>query len=215
MHNFQQPHALSFTPKETEATGKPIPISLIESETGLAKEVVRKWEARYGFPCPDRDVNGDRLYPADQVSCLRLIYRLLGAGKRPAEIVGLDLMALEQLAKKVIRTTTVANEFTHCVMKALKAHDATSLSDLLKAQLTRQGLLLFAAETISELNNFVGDAWFRGEIKVYDEHVYAEAVWCATRARNTSGGRTHLDTCWLGPVANGQFDRVTGWTEAP
>ena len=40
-------------------------------------------------------------------------------------------------------------------------------------------------------------------------------MWCATRARNTSGGRTHLDTCWLGPVANGQFDRVTGWTEAP
>ncbi len=53
------------------------------------------------------------------------------------------------------------------------------------------------------------------EIKLASLSNLTERMWCATRARNTSGGRTHLDTCWLGPVANGQFDRVTGWTEAP
>ncbi len=38
---------------------------------------------------------------------------------------------------------------------------------------------------------------------------------CATRARNASGGRTHLGTCWLSPVADGWFGWETGRIRAP
>ncbi|CAK0761120.1 MerR family transcriptional regulator, light-induced transcriptional regulator [Azospirillaceae bacterium] len=176
MRTPQEPQTPVFAPKEGKAIGRPIPITLIEYETGLAKEVVRKWEARYGFPCPERDDNGNRLYPAEQVSCLRLIHRLLGTGLRPAKVVGLDLVSLEQLVEKVVYAKTAANEFGHSVMEALKAHDVVALSEHLKAQLNRQGLLLFVTDTVSCLNNIVGDAWFRGEIRVYDEHVYTEIV---------------------------------------
>jgi len=38
-------------------------ISAVERETGLSKDVLRKWESRYGFPSPERDAVGERAYP--------------------------------------------------------------------------------------------------------------------------------------------------------
>src|SRR5258707_8581705 len=49
------------------APGPGLPISAVERETGLAKDTLRVWERRYGFPRPERDSAGDRRYPADQV----------------------------------------------------------------------------------------------------------------------------------------------------
>ena len=46
-------------------------IAAVERETGLSKDVLRMWERRYGFPVPERDANGERLYPAAQVERLR------------------------------------------------------------------------------------------------------------------------------------------------
>ena len=48
-----------------------------ERATGLSKDTLRVWERRYGFPQPDRDASGERLYPAEQVTRLRLIKRLM------------------------------------------------------------------------------------------------------------------------------------------
>ena len=52
-------------------------IAAVERDVGLSKDVLRVWERRYGFPVPDRDPNGERLYPAGQVLRLRLIKRLM------------------------------------------------------------------------------------------------------------------------------------------
>ena len=41
-------------------------IAAVERDTGLSKDVLRMWERRYGFPVPERDANGERLYPAAQ-----------------------------------------------------------------------------------------------------------------------------------------------------
>ena len=60
-------------------------IAAVERDTGLSKDVLRMWERRYGFPQPDRDSNGERCYPADQVERLRLIKRLMDAGHRPGK----------------------------------------------------------------------------------------------------------------------------------
>ena len=46
-------------------------IAAVERETGLSKDVLRMWERRYGFPIPERDANGERLYPEAQVERLR------------------------------------------------------------------------------------------------------------------------------------------------
>ena len=62
-------------------------IAAVERDTGLSKDVLRMWERRYGFPVPDRDGHGERIYPAEQVERLRLIKRLMDAGHRPGKLI--------------------------------------------------------------------------------------------------------------------------------
>ena len=58
-------------------------IAAVERDTGLSKDTLRVWERRYGFPCPERDQAGDRIYPPEQVVRLHTIRRLMDAGHRP------------------------------------------------------------------------------------------------------------------------------------
>ena len=62
-------------------------ITAVERETGLSKDVLRVWERRYGFPAPQRDSNGERRYPPEQVERLRLIKRLMDQGHRPGRLL--------------------------------------------------------------------------------------------------------------------------------
>ena len=73
-------------------------IAAVERDTGLSKDLLRIWERRYGFPAPERDAAGERLYPLEQLERLRVIRRLVDAGHRPGKIVGLPLEALRGLA---------------------------------------------------------------------------------------------------------------------
>ena len=62
-------------------------ITAVERDVGLSKDVLRVWERRYGFPAPERDANGERVYPAEQVERLRLIRRLMDHGHRPGRLL--------------------------------------------------------------------------------------------------------------------------------
>src|SRR5215204_5148703 len=73
-------------------------IAAVERDVGLSKDVLRVWERRYGFPKPDRDANGERLYSAGQVLRLRLIKRLMDQGHRPGRLMSISVDELEALA---------------------------------------------------------------------------------------------------------------------
>jgi DNA-binding transcriptional MerR regulator/methylmalonyl-CoA mutase cobalamin-binding subunit len=154
-------------------------IVAMENETGLTRDVVRKWEARYGFTRPERDENGDRVYPAEQVACLRLIRRLLGGGLRPGKIVGLDQATLEQLVAQMAPPASKPSDASGFMLEAFEAlsrHDLVRLSGLLRGRLYRQGLSLFVRHTVAALTVAVGEAWSRGEIRVFEEHLFTQAV---------------------------------------
>lgn len=74
----------------------------------MTREVIRIGQSRYGALQLSRDKNGDRLYPAEQVMCLCRIHRLLGAGMRPGNVVGLDLAALERLSGQFLPSEATA-----------------------------------------------------------------------------------------------------------
>lgn len=72
-------------------------IAAVERDTGLAKDTLRVWERRYGFPTPERDEQGDRVYALDQVERLRLMARLMALGHRPGKLMAMDDAAMEAL----------------------------------------------------------------------------------------------------------------------
>ena len=164
-------------------SGIVLDISSVERETGLSKDVLRIWERRYGFPNPARDENGERQYAVAQVAKLRTIKRLMDVGMRPGRIVRCTQDELNSLAEQRIdqRAGAVAPPIEHDVVTLLRGHDATGLQNTLSRDLMRQGLRRFVLETMMPLNRAVGDAWMRGELQIFEEHLYTEQLQVALR----------------------------------
>lgn len=163
-----------------------ITIAAVERDTGLAKDTLRVWERRYGFPQPDRDANGERLYPLEQVEKLRLIRRLIDQGLRPAKIMGLDTDALVRMLDELVSSRESDNpERTahfHAILKFVRLHLHEDLRRSLQQLLMKLGLQQFVTQVIAPLNNLIGDAWLRGELEVPEEHLYTEQVQNILRA---------------------------------
>ena len=159
-------------------------ISAVERETGLSKDVLRMWERRYGFPKPGRDGNGERQYTTEDIGKLRAIKRLMDVGMRPGKIIGLPLPELNSMAdaRAAIRPDRVAPDVEQDVLRTLRSHDATGLQHLLANMMMRQGLQRFVLDTIAPLNRAVGDAWMRGDLQIFEEHLYTEQLQVALRA---------------------------------
>jgi len=151
-------------------------IGVVERETGIGKDTLRVWEKRYGFPLPVRDEGVDRLYPEEQVDKLRLIKRLLDAGMRPAKVVGLGVRELNALLHETPKIETRLSTELLELIQLIKNHQATELRLALNRTMLQQGLNDFLSKTISPLNQLVGDAWLRGEMRVFEEHLYSEQV---------------------------------------
>jgi methylmalonyl-CoA mutase cobalamin-binding subunit len=153
-------------------------IGTVEQETGLTKEVLRKWELRYGFPKPARAENGDRLFTPEEVQRLRAIKRLLDSGMRPRHVVPLDAEAIYVLANQECLPSSrdELDVFVDTVFDALRAGTPERLRDLLGQQLGLQGLKGFAHTTFARLNEAIGEAWVSGRLALYEEHLYTETV---------------------------------------
>ena len=153
-------------------------IAAVERDTGLSKDVLRVWERRYGFPVPDRDSNGERSYPAEQVERLRLIKRLMDAGHRPGKLIAQPTEALSQLAPRRANTRAEVarpeSDELDELLTLIKQHDAIAYQQALQQQLARQGLQRFVQDTIAPLTEQVGEAWEDGRIQVFEEHLFTE-----------------------------------------
>jgi DNA-binding transcriptional MerR regulator/methylmalonyl-CoA mutase cobalamin-binding subunit len=167
-----------------EHGGAPLNISAVERETGLSKDVLRIWERRYGFPRPGRDDNAERRYAAADVAKLRAIKRLMDTGLRPGKLIRQSLEDLNALAEKRIhpRRDAIAPAIERDVLALLKSHDVAALHAALANLLFRQGVQRFVIDTVAPLNRAVGEAWMRGELQVFEEHLYTELVQAALRS---------------------------------
>lgn len=154
-------------------------ISAAERETGLGKDTLRVWERRYGFPLPERDANGERLYPAEQVDRLRLIKRLMDQGHRPGRLMAAseeELQALYTPATAPARHDAADDALVRNLLALVKTHDVPQLRSALNQAMLRQGLQDFVLHSLAALNHAVGEAWMNGEFEIFEEHLYTEQV---------------------------------------
>lgn len=173
----------------TEHPSSALSIADVELETGIAKDTLRVWERRYGFPTPLRDAQGERRYSQDQLARLRLIKRLMDAGYRPGHVVTLPADALQALpicpvkpgrggAVRVPRAEGAEasdGDFAPW-LHWLATQDTERLRHELQARLQGDGLAHTVEHLIAPLTAAVGEAWVRGELTVAHEHLYTEAV---------------------------------------
>ncbi len=151
-------------------------ISAVERDTGLSKDTLRVWERRYHFPLPERDEHGERVYTQEQVEKLRALKRLIDRGHRPSKIIGRSLAELLALLDPgPAPPVPVAGEGA-TIVELLRGHQVAELRQRLGQTLARQGLARFCLETIGPTMRQVGDAWMRGQLELFEEHLYTETV---------------------------------------
>ena len=153
-------------------------IAAVERDTGLSKDVLRMWERRYGFPTPDRDANGERIYSPEQVEHLRLVKRLMDLGHRPGKLIAASPEALAALApRRPAMHESIPGPDADALEELLgliKQHDAAGYQHAMQQRLARQGLQNFVQNTVAVLTRRVGEAWEDGSFEVFEEHLFTE-----------------------------------------
>jgi len=148
-------------------------IGTVERDTGIGRDTLRIWERRYGFPTPERNAKGERVYSAAQISRLQLIRRLLDQGMRPGKVVPLDEAALRDLGSAPAQASSRENEIdptqTNLITLAT-AGDTAGLDAALEQALSRDGLRAFVLRTLAPLTSLVGELWAGGQLEVFEEH---------------------------------------------
>ncbi len=160
------------------ALAQRLPIAAVERDTGLSKDTLRVWERRYGFPCPERDGAGDRLYPPEQVARLHTIRRLMDAGHRPGRIVALAPEALQALVDAAPAAPVAADSapMLDNYLVLIGQHDVHTLRRALGQDVLRLGLVAFVTQLVAPLNTAVGEAWMQGRFQIFEEHLYTECL---------------------------------------
>ena len=155
-------------------------IAAVERDVGLSKDVLRVWERRYGFPVPNRDPHGERLYPAAQVLRLRLLKRLMDLGHRPGRLMSTPVEELEALAAgshdvKAADADAGSHELDE-LFALVRHHDAAAYLQAMQQRLARQGLRQFVLDTVAPLTVQIGFAWQQGRLQVFQEHLFTEST---------------------------------------
>lgn len=152
----------------------------VELVSGLSREVIRKWEIRYGFPVPSRGDRGQRFYTPADAEQLRLIRQLLERGMQPRNVVGLPLQTLKDFheASQDAPATSPQSLTLDAVLDSLIPDSSSNLDTLtcLQTLLATVSNDEFLGHVLPLLHDRIGNAWANGQLAVHAEHRYTEAV---------------------------------------
>jgi MerR family transcriptional regulator, light-induced transcriptional regulator len=172
--------AASESPAEGGMMG--IGIGAIAHEIGLTKDTLRVWERRYGFPQPLRSTGGERLYPQEQITKLRLVKRLLDAGHRPSKVLPQSIERLQQLAEDSGVGQDAPDAELDRLVEMLRVGRYDDFRFELLKRAAREGLAHFVVDVAAPLSARIGNAWAAGTLQVYHEHLYSEAMQVTLRS---------------------------------
>jgi len=165
-----------------ESGGK-LSIGALSRATGIPVETLRTWEARYGFPVPERKPSGHRVYPLASIPRLRRISEALSRGHRAGDVVAatdevladlLEATALPAPGARVVAIEPSGNQSD--ILQAVEAFDTGRLTRILLQDWARLGPLDFLRTRVAPVIREVGDAWENGRLEIRHEHFFSERV---------------------------------------
>ena len=123
-------------------------IGAVERDSGIARDTLRVWERRYGFPLPTRNDKGERMYPLEQLRRWHRIRRLLDQGLRPGKVVALTEPDLERLEADLYPDHKTDDTIEH-LLSVLQSEDVVKLDSELSISYQQQGMETFITQTVA------------------------------------------------------------------
>ncbi len=148
-----------------------VTIQQLSQELGIGADTLRVWERRFGFPRPERDARGHRLYPSEQVEHLRIIKKLQNLGHRPKQIFAM--------------TATERQHFLHQQQKPVEQNDLDYLTKKLpvgkidkelRHRLVQKGLRQFVLQVAVPLIDIMDRRWVDGSLSIAREHLLSDTL---------------------------------------
>jgi methylmalonyl-CoA mutase cobalamin-binding subunit/DNA-binding transcriptional MerR regulator len=171
--------------------------------TGLTPDLIRAWEKRYAVVAPIRGTRGARLYTSTDIAHLRLLARVVGAGRAIGDVAALSPAQLEKLAaqqapggqKPGDRETLAPRErFVTGILELLQRFDHAAVARVLGDAVVGLGVRAFVHEVALPLVHRVGTCWADGELSIAEEHLLTGTL------RNLLAGLLQARVCAGPPV---------------
>jgi DNA-binding transcriptional MerR regulator/methylmalonyl-CoA mutase cobalamin-binding subunit len=157
------------------------PLRTVAVMTGLTPDVIRAWEKRYGVVSPIRGARGARLYSSADIGQLRLLARVVGAGRAIGDVAAMERAELERLAAQPapdVRAPATepqrqaASEVSVAeILERLRSFEHSAVRTLLGDALVGLGARRFVCEVALPLMRDVGMRWQEQELTIAEEHL--------------------------------------------
>lgn len=156
------------------------PLRTVAAMTGLTPDLIRAWEKRYAVVAPVRGARGARLYTALDIAHLRLLARVVAAGRAIGDVAALPAAELEQLAAQGApgaqgpesRAAGSSRDlFVARILERLGSFDHAAVGRLLGDAVVGLGVRAFVREVADPLVRQVGARWADGELSIAEEHL--------------------------------------------
>jgi len=154
-------------------------IKTVCAQTGIQAVTLRAWERRYKLVAPQRTAGNYRLYSERDVAVLRWLKFQVDQGT-PIRLAAAELSAARQKDEwpehlpAAPRASTAAarppEQYAQKLFAALMAMDEQQAGTILNKALELFGLEAICLQIIQPCLVEVGEAWYRGEIRIANEH---------------------------------------------
>lgn len=187
-----RPSPILQTMMSRNVDGTVINIGAISRATGIPTGTLRTWERRYGFPDPKRDASGHRVYDTGLIDRLRLTKRVLEAGHRPSNVVGMPCEELRSLleaadldapssdtvdgAQRDDVSADIEEDWLREWLEACLDLDGEELVRGFRNDWNRLGPLEFVARRVGPFLRAIGEEWASENLAVHHEHYASECL---------------------------------------
>ncbi len=156
-------------------------IKTVCARTGIRPVTLRAWERRHEILTPHRSDNRYRLYSDRDVALLRWVKNRVDNGvsisNAAQELRSMlkngfwpDAMPSVPTPGYAIHAATPPDQYARNLYLALIEHNELKAGDLLREAHAIFDLLTICSAIISPALVMIGDAWYRGEIRITTEH---------------------------------------------
>jgi hypothetical protein len=153
-----------------------ISIGAVSRQTGINAATLRKWEARYGFPIPERSTTGHRQYRAHDLQALQDVCRRMSFGERASSAIRAVGRSVGGGRAPVGTHAGETRSDVETAMRLLLDGDLVSLERTVEERVASDGIAAFVRTFATPMMAAVGQWWQAGTLPVYAEHAFSRIL---------------------------------------